>query len=387
MEIDPSLVEIWTLYTIATLMIAARVFCRTKLVGVSGYRPDDYLAFLAWALYTTACVMATFYAKVAKGRHTSLLTPEQRATMPESEFYVWEYGSKNFVAGMSVYAMIVWTMKFHMLFFYRRLVEGQWVEKFVFPVMGLVGATAVAIVLIITLTCRPITLMWQIRPDPGPNCVPQNKIYFIGILVMNVTTDFCIIAIPIPVISLVRASIWRKTGVYFLFSLGVFIITAAIVRVVLIFYPKGGFGPAAMWSIREDFVAIFVGQAPMVVPLFKKRFWRQSTHKFTPKSSGQRSEGHELSNGPPTNNIKKPKDPYSLTELGLTHVTNTTRHSQNENTIIGKNSHKKLAVTVQEIAASSDCTSPGAASGDHNKTLTSDGSRRGLDIETTRDEI
>lgn len=53
------------------------------------------------------------------------------------------------------------------LFFYRRLVEGQWVEKFIFPVMGLVGATAIAMVLIIFLTCRPITLMWQIRPDPG----------------------------------------------------------------------------------------------------------------------------------------------------------------------------------------------------------------------------
>ncbi|KDN65794.1 hypothetical protein CSUB01_12532 [Colletotrichum sublineola] len=281
MEIDPSLTEIWTLYSVATLMIAARIFCRTKLVGVKGFRPDDYLIFLVW-----------------------------RVTMPESEFYVWEYGTKNFIVGMSVYVAIVWTMKFHMLFFYRRLVEGQWVEKFIFPVMCLVGATAVSIILIIALTCRPMTLMWQIRPDPGANCHPQNNIFFISILVMNVATDLCILAIPTPIIKLVRASIWRKIGIYFLFSLGVFIITAAILRVMLTYFPKGGLGPAAMWSVREDFVAIFAGQAPMVVPLFKKRFWQRSAYKFTPKSSGQRSEGHELSNQPSTNNIKKPKDPY-----------------------------------------------------------------------------
>ncbi|KAK2029930.1 hypothetical protein LX32DRAFT_662839 [Colletotrichum zoysiae] len=334
MGIDPNLLEIWTLYAVATLMIVARVFCRTKLVGVSDFRPDDYLIFLAWALWTTACVMATFFILVAKGRHTSLLTHEQRATMPESEFYIWEYGTKNFVAGMSIYAAIVWTLKLNMLFFYRRLVKGQWVEKFILPVMGLVGATAAAIILIIALTCRPITLMWQIRPDPGENCHPQNKIWFVSILAMNVATDLCIIAIPTPVISLVRASVWRKIGIYFLFSLGVFIMAAAILRVVLTFYPTGGLGPAAMWSVREDFVAIFAGQAPMVVPLFKKRFWKRLTYRLTPKSSGQRSEGHELNNEPESNNIKQPKDPYSLTQLGFTHISNATRNSPTNTAVI-----------------------------------------------------
>ncbi|KAK1506399.1 hypothetical protein CTAM01_03734 [Colletotrichum tamarilloi] len=371
MEINPTLLEIWTLYAVATLMIAARVFCRTKQVGVSGFRPDDYIIFFTWvypillslgwirfrltswqSLYTSVCVMATLFALIAQGKHTSLLTPEQRATLPESEFYQWEYGSKNFVAGMIIYATVVWSLKFNMLFFYRRLVAGQWVDKFIFPVMGLVGATAVAMGLIIALTCLPLSLMWQIRPDPGENCVPQNKIYFYSIFVMNVTTDLCIIAIPIPVISLVRASIWRRIGVYFLFSLGVFIMVAATIRVVLIFHPTGGFGPGAMWSIREDFIAIFVGQAPMVVPLFKRRVWAQFYHKykFTPKSS-QVSDGIELSDGISSNHNdkKKPKDPYSLTQLGFTHVTNATLGTRNEATSVANNSSESSAVAVEEV--------------------------------------
>ncbi|TDZ41025.1 hypothetical protein CTRI78_v010004 [Colletotrichum trifolii] len=355
MEINPSIAEVWSLYAIATVMIAMRVFCRTRMVGLAGYRPDDYLVFFAWAVYTTVSSMATLFVLVAQGRHTSLLTPEQRATMPESEFAIWEYGSKNFVVGMCCYATIVWTLKFNMLFFYRRLVGGQWVERFLVPVMCFVGVTALAMVLIILLTCRPITKMWQIRPDPGENCVPQNKVYFYSILAMNVTTDLCIIAIPIPVISLVRASIWRRLGVYFLFSLGVFVISASIIRVILIFHPTGQFGPGAMWSIREDFVAIFVGQAPMIVPMFRKRFWEQPRSRFTPKSS-QGSEGHELENRA-SNKDRKPKDPWSLTRLGFTHVTNATNVTKGgggtkaEATVVGNDSRERLAGTEETPAA------------------------------------
>lgn len=48
MDFTPDLIEIWTLYGVGTLMIAARIFVRTKLVGVRGYSPDDYLIWLAW---------------------------------------------------------------------------------------------------------------------------------------------------------------------------------------------------------------------------------------------------------------------------------------------------------------------------------------------------
>ncbi|KAF6807967.1 hypothetical protein CSOJ01_07817 [Colletotrichum sojae] len=345
MAIDPNVAEIWSLYAAAIIIIGLRVFCRSRMVGASGFRPDDYLIFLAWALYTTVSVMATLFSMVAQGRHTSILTPEQRATMPESEFYIWEYGSKNFLVGMSVYAAVVWTLKFNMLFFYRRLVAGQWVEKFILPVMALVASTAIAMILIIALTCRPFSQMWQVRPDPGANCVPQNKVYFYSILVMNVTTDTCILLIPIPVISLVRASIWRRLGVFFLFSLGIFVIACAIIRVVLTFHPTGQFGPAAMWSIREDFVAIFVGQAPMIVPMSKKRFWQTSKTRYAPKSS-LGSEGHELSNG--ISNQKKPKDPYSLTQMGFTHITNVTRATQVEATLMDSGSLERLAVAGQD---------------------------------------
>lgn len=44
--VSQQLIEIWILYTIGILIIAARVFCRTKLVGYKNYDWDDYLVVL-----------------------------------------------------------------------------------------------------------------------------------------------------------------------------------------------------------------------------------------------------------------------------------------------------------------------------------------------------
>lgn len=48
MDFTPNIVEIFTLYSIGTCMVIARVVSRTKLVGVRGWHPDDYLIFVSW---------------------------------------------------------------------------------------------------------------------------------------------------------------------------------------------------------------------------------------------------------------------------------------------------------------------------------------------------
>ena len=72
-----------------------------------------------------------------------------------------------------------------------------------------------------------------------------------------------------------------------------------------------------MWSIREDFVAIFVGQAPMVYPMLKTRFWRGIY-----KSEGYTGDSDTAHPSYQKKGLQggKPKDPYSLTAIGLTHI-------------------------------------------------------------------
>jgi hypothetical protein len=87
-----------------------------------------------------------------------------------------------------------------------------------------------------------------------------------------------------------------------------------------------------MWSTREDFVAVFVGQAPLLTPLFRRSFWVKAgyaTEKSGAPSSGRRhfgdNKGYELHDGVRavvtigrgSPNRRKVTDPYSIAQTGM----------------------------------------------------------------------
>lgn len=85
-----------------------------------------------------------------------------------------------------------------------------------------------------------------------------------------------------------------------------------------------------MWSTREDFVSLVVGQAPMLTPLFRRRFWVEAgyaTDKSSSPLNGRRhfgdNNGYELNDGARAvvtigggpQNRRKARDPYSITQI------------------------------------------------------------------------
>ena len=64
--------------------------------------------------------------------------------------------------------------------------------------------------------------------------MPQSPAFLITVLVLNLVTDVCIILIPIPIILPLRISWGRKLGLMFLFSAGIFVMIAAILRVYFV---------------------------------------------------------------------------------------------------------------------------------------------------------
>ncbi|KAK8852309.1 integral membrane protein PTH11 [Apiospora arundinis] len=330
--IQAAITEIWALYAVGTCLIASRLFARIKLVGFRGLQPDDVLAIFAWMCYTSVSVVGHVFILYAKGKHTSQLSLQDRIDLPPSEYAAYEFGSKMFLVGETLYLGTVWTLKLCMAFFYRRLVRGLWSEKLILPLLAGIGATGLAGILTIYLTCTPVSKHWQILPYPGGICVPQNPWTFITIMGLNLATDLCILSLPVPVLAKMRTNVLRKIGLVFLFGLGLFTMVAAVVRIVSIFVLDQE-SAGALWSIREDFIAVVVTQAPMVYPLFGRKFWETAygsghgtsddsvKHNPNNKSGGATGESHELTFGSATmNRVKRPKDPYSLTQLGITQV-------------------------------------------------------------------
>ncbi|KAK3389589.1 hypothetical protein B0H63DRAFT_463997 [Podospora didyma] len=284
-----ALVETWALYSVGSLVILARIICRWRLVGVYNFKPDDYLIFLAWATYTAMTVEAHVVGGLGD---LHALTIEQReALTPEAAAPLVE-GTKWFCAGVATYITFIWILKINMLFLYQRVVNGLWVAKFIVPTMIMVGVTWAATMMILFLPCRPYNRMWIVFPDQGEYCKPQSFLNMVPPLIMNLVTDLCIMAIPAPVIIPVRTTIWRKMGLVILFFAGFFIMTAAILRVVMVLVL--GNGPtAAIWSCREDIIAIIVGQAILIRPMFTRKFWSRDyasgTYSSKSHSSSKRS--------------------------------------------------------------------------------------------------
>jgi hypothetical protein len=151
--------------------------------------------------------------------------------------------------------------------------------------------------------------------------MPQSPVFLITVLVLNLVTDTCIILIPIPIILPLKISLGRKIGIMILFGAGIFVMIAAVLRVYFVLSLQQG-QTAAIWSCREDFVAIIIGQATMIRPIFTHQFWSHthtgsSTYSSNKPSSGY--ESHELSGSSSTKNsrsaFRAARDPYNISVL------------------------------------------------------------------------
>ncbi|KAH6974361.1 hypothetical protein BGZ61DRAFT_499856 [Ilyonectria robusta] len=308
-----AVVETWSLYAVGSLIIFSRIFVRWRMIGLRGFKPDDYIILLSWVTYTVMTVAAHIVGGLGD---LHALTLEQRKALTDEEAAPYIYGTQWFCAGVATYVLFIWTLKFNMLFLYQRVVRGLWVEKFIKPVMLLLGATFIAIFLILFCACRPYNRMWVVYPDQGSICKPQSFLNMVPALIMNIITDICIMAIPTPVVLPLQTTLWKRVGLLFLFSAGLFIMIAAILRVTMVLVEKNG-ATAAIWSCREDFVAIVVGQAILVRPMFSAKFWSRDygSHNKGYKSSGPSKNSANLGASFDMGGAKrsKNKDPFSVT--------------------------------------------------------------------------
>lgn len=46
--LEAALIETWSLYAVGSIVIMLRAFSRTRMVGIAGWHPDDYMIFFAW---------------------------------------------------------------------------------------------------------------------------------------------------------------------------------------------------------------------------------------------------------------------------------------------------------------------------------------------------
>ncbi|OKL61462.1 hypothetical protein UA08_03087 [Talaromyces atroroseus] len=267
-------VEAFTLLSLALAFIIVRIYVRWDLVGPKHFQLDDYLMPLAGLAFTGETIAAYLVVAQFDGLTNSYMTPEERAALdPKSkEYYDRIWGSKIQVIGWSLYVMVLWLVKFSLAGFYSRLTTGlMQFQSRVHIAYALLAVTYLATALSLILSCQPMRKFWQINPDPGNKCQPTiSKVYVAVALTFDISTDLFLLSIPLPLLWRVNISMKRKISLMALFSGGVFVIAAGMIRAIVILTsgPDGAVS-GSKWACRETFVSIVLSNLPIISPLIR----------------------------------------------------------------------------------------------------------------------
>ncbi|KAK4071750.1 uncharacterized protein Triagg1_5988 [Trichoderma aggressivum f. europaeum] len=268
-------VEAFTLLAVGIAITVLRTYARVRFAGWRGLSGDDYLAWLAILFYIAETCLAYSVGNAANGLANNNMTDEQRAALSpdDPEYHLRVLGSKIQIAGWSTYSTLLWTLKASLLIFYIRLTDGlaRHYRIRIYIGFAFLAASYIVVAMNLYLSCRPFHKLWQIFPDPGNHCQPavSNQIIWVY-WAFNVTTDLYIISIPLPMLWTTTLKPWRKVGLIFLFSGGLFVVVCATLRCALIVLDTAnGAQLAGSWAVRETFVAVVTSNLPMLVPLLK----------------------------------------------------------------------------------------------------------------------
>ncbi|PYH94076.1 hypothetical protein BO71DRAFT_380321 [Aspergillus ellipticus CBS 707.79] len=298
---DDFVVEAFTLLALAIITIAFRVIARWITAGPKSFMLDDYLMPLAGIVYALETAAAYCVGAWWKGLANNSMTEAERASLsPASEEYRLRVGgSKTQVLGWSLYTTLLWLLKSCMAVFYSRLTAGLVNMHIRIQIAYLaIGATYLATILSILLGCHPLHKNWQIYPDPGNHCQPAVSHIDVYVTVtLNVVTDIYLISIPFPILFKARLPLREKIELIVLFSGGIFVMAAGILRCVLIVTAgANGASQAGSWACRETFVAVVIGNAPMIYPLCR-RLARRAGWYVSTRGGASTSQSYPLSEG------------------------------------------------------------------------------------------
>ncbi|CAG8890340.1 unnamed protein product [Penicillium egyptiacum] len=291
--------EAFTLLGVAIVVIGLRMTARWIMVGPKGFQADDYLMLVACVVYGLETGAAYMVGAWFMGLANNAMTDEQRKNLsPDSEEYRLRVGgSKVQVAGWSLYTLLLWLLKTCMAIFYSRLTAGLVNMRIrIHIAYVLIATTYIATICSILFGCHPMKKNWQIHPDPGNYCQPAvSKIDIYVTVVLNVATDLYLISIPAPMLVKARLKWREKLELLILFSGGLFVMMAGILRCVLILTAgANGAQQAGSWACRETFVAVVIGNIPMIYPLVR-RFTRRAGLYITSRGGSQSYPGYPLS--------------------------------------------------------------------------------------------
>jgi hypothetical protein len=241
---------------------------------------------------------------------------------------------------------VIWILKACMLFMFARMTLGTTHSKGIKFVGAYVLLGWIAVQIAFFTACRPFSGYWAV-PPPNSQCTTLEH-YAIVQAAFNLSSDFLIITVPVPMIVSLSLPLKQKIGLGVLFGMGTFVVSSSLVSpspfppftntnrlqivaaiLTKVYNLSDIYATTYMlWYVREASVAVYVANLPGIWPLLLEhiRFLREHTSSYITNPSklpkyGYGSQYGNMSSQAPRSRIRTVADGDSdEIELGVGHT-------------------------------------------------------------------
>ncbi|KAI6855952.1 hypothetical protein KC338_g7913 [Hortaea werneckii] len=265
-------VESWIWYGVVLVVAVSRFISRHMTLRTwKRFGIDDYLMVAVLCFYTA--LIATI--NIVRSANTNLIPPGvDYHKFTKDQIDDRQMGSKLVLVVEQCQCVTIWGAKATLLIMYLHLTTMRREHIFVWALIGYVAFSFVFMeIFYFAVWCRPFSEYWAI-PTSSHQCNAATN-HLITNAVFNISSDCLMLAIGLPMFLRLRLPLKKKIPTVGIFSLGIFVILAAVLNKVYSFNQP--FGSAwTYWYVRESSTALLVANLPFVWA-----FWRRITGQKT----------------------------------------------------------------------------------------------------------
>ncbi|RDW58208.1 hypothetical protein BP6252_13619 [Coleophoma cylindrospora] len=252
------LVETSTWGAICTIIVALRYISQWSLRKTRKWvEIDDFLMIFALGAYITTITSINIFS-----RYNEIVGVSPSFNSEQAARTIGIIGTVNETAMLST----LWSLKFCLLLIYARLIPpaGKLYHSIKFVAIYCALGFIVCIVCFYGVFCTPFSEFFAVNPT-NEQCYLLTH-YFIVQMVFNVSSDLMIFLIPMIMLFTSLMELRQKLLLLPIFSLGVFIILAAILtKYITISNPATT--AWELWYAREASVSMIITNVPLCMPM------------------------------------------------------------------------------------------------------------------------
>ncbi|KAK4234792.1 hypothetical protein C8A03DRAFT_18371 [Achaetomium macrosporum] len=271
------------------------------------WHPDDYLICVGFAFALANSIICITQSTMGMGNH------------------IWDVSFDDFkavmklgmIGGAMTYNLCTLFVKLSILSFYLRFSVDKAFRIAVYVVMFIAVGYTLPNALLFAYICRPVAFYWD-WSIVGGTCVNQQAV-FDSANILNMSTDFLILLLPIWMLRPLRAPLLKKIGISLVLMTGGFVCGVSTMRMVTAktganntditwHYPVN-----LIWCLVEEYIGIVCACLPCL-KAFSKRFF-PTLFLFNPAFEQRVSESF----------------PFSTFRLNTSTATNRNNNNNNDN--------------------------------------------------------